>query len=179
MATAGFGSKRQTSTRRHDPVDEFFPAGGSVFGEMERNEGPRLALQGSHVPGTPPEPGTTVLVLAGPIARGDIPGLSELGRVLMERCDVDLVVCDVGAIAEPDAVTVDALARLQLTARRVGRRIHLRRACDELEELLALMGLSDVLPCGGASGVEAQGQVEEREQPLGVEEERDSGDPLS
>ena len=144
---------------------------------MAGNEGPWLALHGSHAPGTPPEALTTVLVLAGPIARGDIPGLCALGRVLMECCDADLVVCDVGAIAEPDAVTVDALARLQLTASRVGRRIRLRRACDELEALLALMGLSDVLPCGDASVVEAQGQVEEREQSLGIEEERDPGDP--
>jgi ABC-type transporter Mla MlaB component len=146
---------------------------------MEGTEGPWLALQGSHAPGTPPEPGTTVLVLAGPIGRGDIPGLCERGRVLMEGCDADLVICDVGAIAEPDAVTVDALARLQLMARRLGRRIHLRRACDELEELLALMGLSDVLPCGGASGVGAQGKAKEREQPLGIEEERDPSDLLS
>lgn len=146
---------------------------------MERNEGPWLALQGSHVPGTPPELGTAVLVLAGPIARGDIPGLCERARFLMEGCDADLVICDVGAIAEPDAVAVDALARLQLTALRLGRRIHVRRACIELEDLLALMGLSDVLPCGGASRVEAQGQAEEREQSPGIEEERDPGDLLS
>jgi ABC-type transporter Mla MlaB component len=145
---------------------------------MDRNEEPWLALQGwSDASGTPPEPGTTFLVLAGPIGRLDIPGLCERGRVLMAGCDTDLIVCDVGAIADPDAVTVDVLARLQVTARRLGRRIELRRACDELEELLALMGLADVLPCRGASGLDPQGQAEEREQPLGVEEERDPGDP--
>lgn len=144
---------------------------------MEGNEGPWPSLQGSNAPGTPHELGTTVLVLAGPIAPGDIAGLCDRGRVLMERCDADVVVCDVGAVTEPDAVTVDALARLQLTARRLGRRVQLRQACDELEELLALMGLSDDLPCGGASGVEPSREAEEREQPLGVEEERDPGDP--
>jgi ABC-type transporter Mla MlaB component len=145
---------------------------------MDPNGGPWLALQEwSDAPGTPPEPGTTFLVLAGPIGRADVPGLCELARVLMEGCDTDLIVCDVGAIADPDAVTVDVLSRLQLTARRLGRRIELRRACDELEELLAVMGLSDVLPCRGGSGLDPRGHAEEREQPLGVEEERDPGDP--
>jgi ABC-type transporter Mla MlaB component len=145
---------------------------------MDGNDGPWLAVQGwSDARRMPPEPGTTVLVLAGPIGRADIPGLCELARVVMEGYDTDLIICDVGAIDDPDAVTVDALARLQLTARRLGRRVELRRACDELEQLLALMGLSDVLPCRGASGLDPQGQAEEREQPLGVEEERDPGDP--
>ena len=47
---------------------------------------------------------------------------------------------------EPDAVTVDALARLQLAARRLGCQVRLRNASDELRELVAFMGLCDVLP---------------------------------
>ena len=77
---------------------------------------------------------------------------------------------DVSALA-PDAVTVDALARLQLAARRVGRRIRLRDASDELVELITFCGLRDVL------GVEPRGQAEQREEPLRVEEERELGDP--
>jgi hypothetical protein len=46
---------------------------------------------------------------------------------------------------EPDAVTVDALCRLQLAARRYGCRVRLRHASDELLELVAFMGLSDIL----------------------------------
>jgi hypothetical protein len=69
--------------------------------------------------------------------------LDQSHPVLMERCDADLVVCDVGEIAEPDAVTVDALARLTLTAQRLGRRVMLRRACEDLEGLVDLMGLGD------------------------------------
>jgi len=45
-----------------------------------------------------------------------------------------------------DAVTVDALARLQAAAGRYGCRVRLRRASDELLELVAFMGLEDVLP---------------------------------
>ena len=80
------------------------------------------------------------------------------------------IVCDVGALA-PDALTVDVLARLQLTARRRGCEIRLRHASGELCELLDFVGLRDVLR------VEAGGQAEEREQRLGVEEERELGDP--
>jgi hypothetical protein len=66
------------------------------------------------------------------------------------------IVCDVGALA-PDAATVDALARLQLTARRVGHEILLRDASTELQELLDFVGLRDVLR------VEAGRQAEQRE----------------
>jgi hypothetical protein len=54
----------------------------------------------------------------------------------------------------PDAVTIDVLARLQLGARRCGFRIALQRAAPELLDLLAFMGLADVLPeDGGVSGL--------------------------
>ena len=48
--------------------------------------------------------------------------------------------------AAPDAVTVDVLARLQLGARRCGCRIAPAGAAPELLELLAFMGLADMLP---------------------------------
>jgi ABC-type transporter Mla MlaB component len=44
-----------------------------------------------------------------------------------------------------DAVAVDALARLQLAARRHGCELRLRNASPELRELIAFMGLRDVL----------------------------------
>jgi hypothetical protein len=47
--------------------------------------------------------------------------------------------------AAPDAVTVDVLARLQVGARRCGWRIALRNATPELLDLVAFMGLADVL----------------------------------
>ena len=42
---------------------------------------------------------------------------------------------------DADAVTVDALARLQLAARRHGCQVRLRNASSELLELVAFMGL--------------------------------------
>jgi ABC-type transporter Mla MlaB component len=61
------------------------------------------------------------------------------------RAPTEIVVCDVRG-AEADAATVDALARLQLAAKRVGRRVRLRNASADLLELVAFMGLADVLP---------------------------------
>jgi ABC-type transporter Mla MlaB component len=124
-------------------------------------------------------PGATVLTLSGRIARADIAGLCERVGVLLECCDAGLVVCDVGSLLDPDAATVDALARLQLTARRCGRRISLRHACGELQGLLVLMGLGAVLPLDTASRLEPQGQAEQREQARGVQEEADPGDPTA
>jgi ABC-type transporter Mla MlaB component len=43
-------------------------------------------------------------------------------------------------------VTVDALARLQLAARRHGCTVRLQNASSELLELVSFMGLRDVLP---------------------------------
>jgi anti-anti-sigma regulatory factor len=80
------------------------------------------------------------------------------------------IVCDVGALA-PDAVAVDTLSRLQLEAQRLGVEIRLRNVSPELAELLDLAGLRDVLR------VETSGQAEEREERLGVEEERELDDP--
>ena len=48
----------------------------------------------------------------------------------------------------PDLAVVDELARLQLAARRQGCSIRLRQACPDLVALLALAGLSDVIPAG-------------------------------
>lgn len=80
------------------------------------------------------------------------------------------IVVDVSGLA-PDAVTVDALARLQVAARRLGGEIRLRYAAEELLQLIAFVGLDAVLR------VEVRREAEEREQPLGVEEEGELADP--
>jgi ABC-type transporter Mla MlaB component len=89
--------------------------------------------------------GLAVLVLHGSIAPQDIPALCRRARALVERTDADLVVCDVGALVAPDAVAVEALARVRLTVRRLGRRVSVCESCPELRELVAFMGLTDIL----------------------------------
>ena len=92
-----------------------------------------------------PAPETTHFAIHGPIERDDLPGLCNRVCVLLERSEARVVLCDVRGV-EPDAVTVDALARLQLAARRRGCQVRLRYASDELLELVDFMGLTDVLP---------------------------------
>jgi ABC-type transporter Mla MlaB component len=88
---------------------------------------------------------TTAFAIRGPITRADLPGLCDRVCGLLTGSVADVVVCEVRDV-EPDAVTVDALARLQLAARRLGRQVRLRRASEELRELVVFMGLADVLP---------------------------------
>lgn len=68
---------------------------------------------------------------------------------------------------------------MALVAGRLGCRIEVRHAAPELRDLLLLAGLSDVVPCAEGSGVESRGQTEQREEPLGVEEERDRADAVT
>ena len=81
----------------------------------------------------------------GPIARDDLPGLCERVCALLNLSGAGVVRCDVQSV-DADAVTVDALARLQLAARRQGCQVRLRNASSDLVELVAFMGLRDVLP---------------------------------
>jgi ABC-type transporter Mla MlaB component len=89
--------------------------------------------------------GTAAFAIRGPIARADLPGLCDRVRAVLTETGAGTVLCDVHGV-EPDAVTVDALARLQLAARRRRCQVRLHNASDELVELVAFMGLSDVLP---------------------------------
>jgi ABC-type transporter Mla MlaB component len=88
---------------------------------------------------------TFAFAIHGPIARSDLPGLCDRVCALLAEHRADVALCDVSSVGRPDAVTVDALARLQLAARRHGCRVRLRNASDELRELVAFMGLCDVL----------------------------------
>jgi ABC-type transporter Mla MlaB component len=90
-------------------------------------------------------PRTIQLVVGGRLTTADIPALCERVRIALERSGADLVTCDVGAITAPDIVAVEALARLQLTARRQGRSIRFHRASGELQQLLELVGLGDLV----------------------------------
>jgi ABC-type transporter Mla MlaB component len=88
---------------------------------------------------------TIAFAVRGPIARTDLPGLCNRICALFEGMRPDVAFCD-AADVPADAVTVDALARLQLAARRYGCTVRLRNASPELLELLAFLGLEDVLP---------------------------------
>ena len=123
----------------------------------------------------PPE-ATIELVIAGPMTGAAIAELCARVRVMLEGSGADLVVCDVSSLGDPDAGTIDALARMQLTARRLGRRVQLRHACADLQDLVAFTGLGDVLPLYGTLRLETRRQPKEGEESRGVEEEADPDD---
>ena len=89
-------------------------------------------------------PDTVAFAVRGPIARGDLPGLCDRVCAILGARRSAVAVCDVTGV-EADAVTVDALARLQLAARRHGCEVRLRNASPALLDLVELMGLTDVL----------------------------------
>jgi ABC-type transporter Mla MlaB component len=99
------------------------------------------------------------VLLIGAITRAEIRAARERLRAIVDAGDTEVVACDVGAVTA-DVGAVHALARLQLTARRLGRRLQLRHASRELEELVAFCGLGDALP-GELAGRHG-GQAEQR-----------------
>ena len=105
-----------------------------------------------------PTPGRADVAFSirGPITRADLPGLCERVRAILTE-NGSVVRCDVNGI-EPDAVCVDALARLQLAAGRCGRRVWLENASPALLELVAWMGLTHVLPADGVSAGRVSGK---------------------
>lgn len=81
-----------------------------------------------------------------------------------------------GALAQPDISTIDALAHACLAARRDGCELRLADASAELRELLELAGLAEAVPCEERSGLDSRGQPEGGKVARGVEEECDPND---
>ena len=90
-------------------------------------------------------PSALAFAIRGPISQADLPGLCNRVCGLLEKSRAGVALCDVSGVY-PDAVTIDALARLQLAARRQSCRVRLLNASPELVELVAFMGLANVLP---------------------------------
>jgi ABC-type transporter Mla MlaB component len=124
-----------------------------------------------------PEQPNTIILAVDSLDPDEVPDLIERLGLGIVRGDSTIILCDLARLADADMATVDALARLALRARRMGCAVTLRDPSTELLELVGLAGLGEVLPCAPVSGVEVVGKPEEREEPLGVEEERDAGDP--
>jgi ABC-type transporter Mla MlaB component len=83
-------------------------------------------------------------VVRGPIRRADLAGLADRFCAALTTRPGGTFECHVTDV-QADAVTVEALARLQLLARRNRCTVRLRGASSELLELVALMGLENVL----------------------------------
>jgi hypothetical protein len=118
-----------------------------------------------------PRPTTTACRIRGPIAPSDVGGVGARVRALLEESGAQVALLSFDAHVEADLATVDALARAQLQAGRLGCSVALRDGPQALRDVIELAGLAGVL------GLEPRREAEEREELLGVEEERELGDP--
>jgi ABC-type transporter Mla MlaB component len=89
-------------------------------------------------------PSTIAFAIQGPLERDDLPALYSRVCLLLTQSGASHAQVDVAGVAA-DAVSVDALARLALAARRHHCQIEFRRASEDLRDLIAFMGLEDVL----------------------------------
>ncbi|MFM9448264.1 STAS domain-containing protein [Streptomyces acidiscabies] len=99
-----------------------------------------------------------VVMLRGPFTPGEVKGL-------MEAAGAGVLVVDVAGLGPPKLAHVDAIARLQLAAKRAGGRIRLRSPDPAFTALLRLVGLV----------LEVEGEAEEGEPAGGVEVEVEAG----
>jgi ABC-type transporter Mla MlaB component len=118
-----------------------------------------------------PTPGSqrVAFAISGPITRADLPGLCERVCGLLTESDADFAICDVTGV-QCDAVTVDALARLQLAARRRGCRVCLCNASEELRGLVEFMGLTDVFAAPASDERTVSRPSHQERQPANEEE---------
>lgn len=112
---------------------------------------------------------TPTLTLTGTLDREATHRLCEEVRATLQATGAEVLVCDVAGLGPPILAAMDALARLQLTARRAGARIRLRDPAPDLRELLHLVGLP--------IEVEVDRQAEQREPPGCVQEAVEARDP--
>lgn len=90
---------------------------------------------------------TVGFALRGQIERTDIEAIAACVAERIAAHDGELLLCDVSEAA-PDAVTVDALARIALLARRRRCALVLRGLTPELRSLLELVALESELGAG-------------------------------
>lgn len=86
-----------------------------------------------------------VVRISGRVTPADVPRLCEELGARLTGITATEVICDAGGLTHANLAAVSAVARLQLTARRLGCRILLRNAGPELLALLDLVGLGEAL----------------------------------
>ncbi len=143
---------------------------------MPAPRGPRAAGHDTPHRG---DPRAIAVALPETLRPRDIPILCARLQARLCETAARTFVCDLGALAEADLVAIDALARLQLTARRFGCQMRLSDPPDVLAGLLELTGLCDVISASDDLPVESEGQPEHRIEPLRVEKESDPGDAVT
>lgn len=114
-----------------------------------------------------------VIVLEAATCRVSILAWCALVRSLLADGSRTVVWCDVRRMSGPAVEVLDALARLQLTARQCGGEIRLRHAEPSLVALLELVGFTETMPVSngpatgprGTGGLHRSGDVGRRDEP--------------
>lgn len=91
-----------------------------------------------------------VFALSGVITPATVRTICDGVQSLLATRPDPVVVVDVSGVTTPDMAAIDALARLQLVAKRQGRTIRVVHVCAEMRDLLLLAGLRDVVPVADA-----------------------------
>ena len=102
-----------------------------------------------------------------PIERADVDAFTARVRGILEANDAPAVMCDVRDLTLPDMVMVDALTRLVLIGRQLGRSVEFRHVSPGLRGLFDLVGLSEVVceaEAEDGSGVEDGGEPPQGEE---------------
>lgn len=94
----------------------------------------------------PPDNCTYVLPLV-PLQREEVPALVERLRRGLVGGGIANVLCDVHGLL-PDLITIEALVRVRLTARRLGAGVRLRGASPRLIHALQVCGLGELFALG-------------------------------
>jgi ABC-type transporter Mla MlaB component len=89
--------------------------------------------------------GWTVVVVGGATTTAEVHRACDRAVVLLLRSRGGVVACDLSRVLAPDIAAVDALARLRLTAMRLGAPLRLRPISPQLDGLLRLAGLERAL----------------------------------
>ncbi|MFB8211525.1 lipid asymmetry maintenance protein MlaB [Streptomyces sp. NPDC056010] len=96
-------------------------------------------------------PRPAVIVVSGHLTRDAVPRLcADLEDLLAGSPTATTVHCDLSGVVHPDLTTIEAIARLSLTARRMGAPgLRLCNTPPELRALLDLVGLGEAesAPC--------------------------------
>ncbi|HZX40045.1 MAG TPA: STAS domain-containing protein [Streptomyces sp.] len=129
-------------------VDAAQPIVVRIAGRVTPADVPRLCAElSAQLMGADAAHATGAVPATGDIAATDATDATDAtGAVPAPRATE--AICDVGELTHPNLAAVDALARLQLTARRLGCRIRLRNAGHELLSLLDLVGLVGLFGAG-------------------------------
>ncbi|RBM23599.1 sulfate transporter [Streptomyces sp. PT12] len=121
-----------------------------------------------------------LFVIRGPVARDDVPGICERLSAHVRRGGMGDVTVDVAEVGGANAVALEVVARLRLTAKRLGCGIRFVNMRAGLPGLVGWLGLGEVglgeVGLGEVGLGEVGGEAEEGEQPCRVEEGVDPDD---